>query len=359
MRVRELRQLRQRERVETPKKHREYSLDHRKRETYRTMNKRVVVIQGVESLAEVPGIDAIADEAEFRLVNDSQGIRKALPGAEVLLGWDADARNLKASFEASDRLRWVQWGAAGVDAALFPALVESEVILTNARGIFDRAMAEYTLGMILFFAKDFRRTTARQGERKWLHRHTERVAGTRALVIGTGSIGREIARLLRKTGIEVEGVGRRARAGDSDFDRVHGADDFDAPLGKADWVVLVPPLTEKNRGFFDAARFAAMKPSARLFNLGRGALVDEKAMVEALAQGRIAGAGLDVFATEPLEPESPLWTMDNVLVSPHMSGEYHGFEKTLVDLFVDNFRRYVRGETLVNLVDKGLGFVSK
>lgn len=327
-------------------------------EALSTMNKRIVVIQGVEDLAELPGIEMLADEAELRPVNDPQGIARALPGAQVLLGWDADARNLKLSFEASDRLRWIQWGAAGVDAALFPALVESDVMVTNARGIFDRAMAEYTLGMILFFAKDFRRTIDLQSERGWLHRHTRRIAGTRALVIGTGSIGREIARLLQKTGIEVEGVGRRARDGDPDFSRVHGASDFDAPLGDADWVVLVAPLTQRNRGFFDAARFAAMKPSARFFNLGRGALVDEPAMVRALTQGTIAGAGLDVFATEPLDPKSPLWTMDNVIVSPHMSGEYHGFEKTLVDLFIDNFRRFVRGEPLVNLVDKRLGFVS-
>ncbi|MBF2761174.1 MAG: D-2-hydroxyacid dehydrogenase [Ectothiorhodospiraceae bacterium AqS1] len=322
------------------------------------MNKPIIVIQGVEDLAEVPGIDALAEEAELRLVDDPQGIAEALPGAQVLLGWDADARNLKLSFAASDRLRWIQWGAAGVDAALFPALVESDVVVTNARGIFDRAMAEYTLGMILFFAKDFRRTLDLQSERKWLHRHTLRVAGTKALVIGTGSIGREIARLLKKTGIEVEGVGRRARAGDSDFSRVHAADDFDAALGEADWVVLVAPLTPQNRGFFDADRFAAMKRCARFFNLGRGALVDEPALVEALAQGEIAGAGLDVFEGEPYDPTGPLWAMDNVIVSPHMSGEYHGFERTLVDLFIDNFRRFVRGDPLVNTVDKRLGFVS-
>ena len=321
-------------------------------------NKRTtVVIQGVESAYEVPGIEAIEGDAAFRCASDLDALRDALPGAEVLLGWSFAADGIKHAFECADRLRWIQWGGAGVDAALFPALVESDVTLTNVRGVFDRAMAEYTLGMILAFAKDFRRTDTRQRERQWQHRLTEPVAGTKALVVGAGSIGRAIARTLRSAGIEVEGVGRTAREGDPDFGRVHGNEDLNRALGSADWVVLIAPLTRQTRGMFDAARFAAMKSTARFFNLGRGALVDEPALIEALENGVIAGAGLDVFAEEPLPAVSPLWGMENVLVSPHMSGDFHGHKAAMAKVFIENFRRYRAGEPLVNIVDKRLGFV--
>ena len=322
------------------------------------MNGRTtVVIQGVESAGEVPGVEALADEASLRCANGLDALRDALPGAEVLLGWNFAADDVTRAFDRADRLRWIQWGGAGVDAALFPALVESGVTLTNVRGVFDQAMAEYTLGMILAFAKDFRRTDALQRERTWSHRLTEPVAGTRALVVGAGSIGRAIARTLRAAGIEVEGVGRSARADDPDFGRVHGNEDLDRRLGSADWVVLITPLTERTRGMFDAARFAAMKPTARFFNLGRGALVDEPAMIEALGNGVIAGAGLDVFAEEPLPAASPLWAMENVIVSPHMSGDFHGHKAAMAEVFIENFRRYRAGEPLMNVVDKRLGFV--
>ena len=317
-----------------------------------------VVIQGVESACEVPGIEAIEAEAAFRCASGLDALRDALPGAEVLLGWKFAADDITHAFHRADRLRWIQWGGAGVDAALFPALIESDVTLTNVRGVFDQPMAEYTLGMMLAFAKDFRRTDTLQRERKWLHRLTEPIAGTKALVVGAGSIGRAIARTLRAAGIEVEGVGRTARDGDPDFGRVHCDEDLNRVLGAADWVVLITPLTARTRGMFDVSRFAAMKPTARFFNLGRGALVDEPAMIEALTGGRIAGAGLDVFTTEPLPADSPLWEMENVIVSPHMSGDFHGHKAAMAKVFIENFRRYRAGEPLVNVVDKRLGFVA-
>ena len=318
-----------------------------------------VVLQGIESAGEVPGIEAIEADAAFRFASDFDSLREALPGAEVILGWNFRADDIAHAFEHADRLRWLQWAGAGVDATLFPALVESDVTLTNVRGVFDQPMAEYTLGMILGFAKDFRGSYTRQRERKWSYRLNERIAGTKALVVGAGSIGRAIARTLRAAGIEVEGVGRTARNGDPDFGRVHGNEDLNHALASADWVVLIAPLTEQTRGMFDVSRFAAMKPTARFFNLGRGALVDEPAMIEALENGVIAGAGLDVFTEEPLPGASPLWEMENVFVSPHMSGDFHGHKKAMADVFMENFRRYRAGEPLVNVVDKRLGFVPR
>ncbi|MDX1432342.1 MAG: D-2-hydroxyacid dehydrogenase, partial [Gammaproteobacteria bacterium] len=257
----------------------------------------------------------------------------------------------------ADRLRWIHWSGAGVDAVLFPDLAASDIVLTNARGIFDRAMAEYVLGVILAFAKDLPRTLELQREHAWEHRLTECIAGRRARVVGVGSIGREIGRVLGAVGMHVEGIGRTARAGDADFSAIHAVADLDRRLGAADYVVLVPPLTEQTRGMMGAAQLRAMRPHARLINVGRGALLDEQALARALERGAIAGAALDVFATEPLPADSPLWDVPGLLVSPHMSGDFHGYPEALAGLFLDNLRRFRAGERLRNVVDKALGFV--
>ena len=318
-----------------------------------------VVIQGAASAEEVPGMAAIADTADLRFSMTAAELRAALPGADVLLGWDFAAGGLEEAWEAADDLRWIQWCGAGVNAVLFPGLVRSDVILTNARGVFDRAMAEYTLGLIISFAKRFPESFALQARGEWSHRLTGRIAGARLLVVGVGSIGREIARLAVAVGMAVEGVGRTARRGDGDFERIHGQDSLDDCLAEADHVVLITPLTAETAGLFGASRFAAMKPSAQFINLGRGRLVDEAALIAALDAGALAGAALDVFETEPLPADSPLWRHPAIIVSPHMSGDFIGYEDAVAELFLDNFRRYQAGEPLRNLVDKALGFAAR
>jgi phosphoglycerate dehydrogenase-like enzyme len=317
----------------------------------------VVVIQGASGADRVPGIAAIESEAELRFADSADELTQMLPGAEVLLGWNFSEAGLRDAWSRADRLRWIHWTGAGVDAVLFPELVESDVVLTNARGIFDRAMAEYVLGLILSFAKGFPETTLHQAERRWDHRLTELIMERRVLIVGVGSIGREIARLLTHAGLHVEGVGRRARPGDEDFVTIHAREDLDAVLPGADYVVIVVPLTDETRGLFGAGQMRAMKPTARLINVGRGALLDESALVEALRGGEIAGAALDVTRIEPLPASSPLWPMANVIISPHMSGDYVGYEQAVVSAFIDNFRRFGSGKSLLNVVDKKSGFV--
>ena len=322
------------------------------------MRKRtVVVVQGAAGTDEVPGIERIAPEAELRYADSADALGDALPGAEVLLGWSFREGSLRDMWSRADRLRWIHWTGAGVDAVLFPELVASDVVLSNARGIFDRAMAEYVLGLILSFAKRFPETTRHQLERRWEHRLSETIIGRRVLVIGIGSIGTEIARMLKAAGLHVEGVGRRARASHPVFAAVHANARLDEVLPTADYVVVVVPLTQATRAMIGAAELAAMKPTARLINVARGAVVDEPALIEALRDGRIAGAALDVTAVEPLPKESPLWEMHNVIVSPHMSGDFIGYEQALSSAFVENFRRYRAGEPLLNVVDKASGFV--
>jgi len=321
--------------------------------------KPILVVQGVKQLDEVPGLEVLADQAEIRTATSVSELRAALAGAEVMLGWNFRADSLRAAWSAADSLRWLHWAGAGVDAAMFDELVNSEVTLTNARGVFDQPMAEWVLGMIIGFAKRFPETYASQARAEWNHQLSEQVTGKRALVVGVGSIGRAVGRLLRAAGMQVEAIGRSARSGDVDFGQVFAVDDLLARLPTADYVVLITPLTEQTRGLFGVQQFAAMNPRARFLNIGRGALVVEDALLAALREGQIAGAALDVFVEEPLPPQSPFWTAPNCVVSPHMSGDYDEYETAMARQFIANWERYCAAETLSNLIDKRLGFAAR
>jgi len=317
-----------------------------------------LIIQGVEDPDEVPGIEAISDHARFRCASDLATLERALPGAEVMLGWNFRAADLETAWPHADGLRWIHWCGAGVDALLFPALVGSQVTVTNARTLFDQPMAEYTLGLILAMAKGLPRTLDAQRERRWDYRLEERIEGARVLVVGAGSIGRAIARLLRAAGMRAQVMGRSARSGDPEFDRILGVHDLDRHLGEADYVVLVTPLTDATRGLFSAGRFHAMKRSARFINLGRGALVDEDALLTALRQGTIAGAASDVFQSEPLPADHPLWDAPGFIASPHISGDVLDYRTLMAEQFMSNFQAWCEGRPLANVVDKALGFVT-
>lgn len=303
-----------------------------------------------------PHLEALESRAELRYC-DAAGLGAALAGAEALLLWDFFSTALRDAWEHADTLRWVHVAAAGVDTLLFDDLVASRVVVTNARGVFDRPIAEFVLASILVQAKGLHAVRARQRDRHWEHQETETVDGKRALVVGTGAIGREIARLLGAAGMEVRGAGRTARSGDADFGEVLASSGLAAYVGWADHVVLAAPLTEQTRHLLDAPVLEAMKPTAHLVNIGRGELVDETALLDALTRGRIAAASLDVFEHEPLPVDDPLWNAPGVVVSPHMSGDAAGWLDTLATQFVQNAERFLDGEALVNVVDKSLGFV--
>jgi phosphoglycerate dehydrogenase-like enzyme len=303
-----------------------------------------------------PGADAVAGVAEVRYVTDKDLV-SALPGADVLLVWDFRSEALPDAWPAADSLRWVHASSAGVNHVLSDAVVASDVMVTNSRGIFDEPMAEYVLALALALAKDLPTTLGLQRERRWRHRETERLGGRRALVAGTGPIGRAIGRKLAAAGMAVTGLGRQAKGSDPDLGSVLPMERLAEGLAEADYVVLAAPLTDLTRGMMDAAALGTMKPTARLINVGRGQLVVQKDLVAALTAGRIAGAALDVFADEPLPESSPLWGMANVIVSPHMSGDVVGWRSELVALFHDNLSRYLDGRPLRNVVDKRRGYV--
>ena len=315
----------------------------------------IVVVLHADNRPE--GLDKVAEFAEVRHAT-ADTLADALDGADVLLVWDFFSDALKEAWPHAGSLRWVHVAAAGVDTLLFDDLVDSDVVVTNSRGIFDRPIAEFVLGAILAFAKDVPTSLQLQREHEWRHRETERIADAHVVVAGTGAIGREIARLLRAVDMRVSGAGRRARSGDPDFGEVRLSEELPDYIGEADYLVLVAPLTEQTHSMVDATVLDAMKPTARLVNVGRGELVVTDDLVDALRTGRIAGAALDVFDTEPLPVDSPLWALDSVLISQHMSGDAVGWRNRLAQLFVDNAERYRSGEQLHNVVDKKRGYVS-
>lgn len=304
-----------------------------------------------------PGLDEIANDVRLRTATSDE-LPAALSGADVLLVWDFLSDAVRPAWPAADALRWVHTASAGVDLVAFPELLDSDVVLTNSRGVFDVPMAEYVLGLVLAFGKDLPGTLRRQDRRIWQHRETERLAGRCAVVVGSGPVGRAISRQLAAVGLRVHLVGRVERTGDPEFGTVRAAGALRGLLPAADYLVLAAPLTEQTRGMIDATALAAMKTTARLVNVGRGALVVTDDLVAALRHGGIAGAALDVFETEPLPESSPLWTLPGVIVSPHMSGDVLGWREELVAVFTDNLDRYRSGRPLRNVVDKVRGYVS-
>jgi phosphoglycerate dehydrogenase-like enzyme len=259
-------------------------------------------------------------------------------------------------FADATRVRWIQSASDGVDGLLFPALVESGVVVTNARGIFDDPIAEWAIAAMVAFTTGLHTSVVDQTRARWTDgRRRDRVASQHLVVVGPGPIGRATATRARALGMTVEAVGRSERT-DEVLGPIAGPVGFHEALARADHVLDALPLTPDTHAMFDAKAFDAMRPTAHFVNIGRGATVDEDALIDAIRSGAIAGASLDVFVEEPLPPDSPLWSMPSVAVSPHISGDLHDWEEAVVGVFVDNLRRFVAGEPLRNPVDTEAGF---
>lgn len=314
----------------------------------------VVVVLGPRD-EPPPGIERAAEHAELRAADGAAQLRDALPGADVLFFWRARRGDLEEAWDAADGLRWIQTASDGVDGLLFPALACSDIIVTNGRGIFDDAIAEWVIGVLLGFVTRIPESFAAQRQHRWISGETERLAGRRLLIVGPGPIGRAVATRARSLGMEIDAVGRTSRMDDM-FGHVRSIADLKEAVAAADVVVDTLPLTPETHHLFDGQVFAAMRPTARFVNVGRGATVDEPALITALRAGQLAGAALDVFETEPLPADSPLWDLPGVIISPHMCGDFQGWEEAAVALFLDNLARFAHGEDLRNLVDKHAGF---
>ena len=300
----------------------------------------------------VPGTEVVSpatrEEAEAQL-----------PETEVVLGFVVRPHNL----ERAKQLKWVHSTAASATHVLFPALIESDVVVTNARGLHADAMAEHTLGLMLSFARNLHRSRDDQHARRWspetLWKEApgiDSLAGTTLGLIGLGQVGGAIATRARALGMRVIAVRKRPAAEPAPADEQWPVSRLGDLLEEADWVVIAAPHTRDTERLIGAPELARMKPSARLVNLGRGALVDEDALYVALRGGAIAGAALDVFCEEPLPPDHPFWSLKEVILTPHTSGLGPRYWERALAQFTDNLRRYVAGEPLRNIVDKRAGY---
>lgn len=281
-----------------------------------------------------------------------------LAGADVHFGVPGETpAALAAVVRRCRRLRWVQGTAAGAGELLRRAeLTAAElrrVMVTKARGVHATQLAEWALFGLLAVAKGLPRLSADKAVRRWHHYPVRELRGDTVLIVGLGSIGREVARLAHGLGMRTIGVRHHAAAGerDDDVDELHATAELPELVGRADAVVLCLPGTPATDGLFDRTLIERLPSHAAVVNVGRGATVDETALVDALTAGRIAGAALDVFATEPLPAGSPLWTLDNVLLSPHTAALSIHENERIVDQFVGNLSRYRDGLPLRNLVD--------
>lgn len=291
----------------------------------------------------------------------------AVRDAEVYFGFGLHP----ALLAGAPRLRWVQSAAAGVRSLLSPELLAREIVLTNAAGVMAIPMAEYVLAGVLHFLRGFDVALAQQravtwDRAPWVEPHAgpgafpgpREIGECRALVVGVRGIGAAVAERLTALGATCVGVRRRpAAAAPPGFAAVVGQDALDAELARADLVVLAAPSTPETERLLDARRLGLLRPSAIVVNVGRGALVDEGALAAALAAGRLRGAVLDVMDVEPLPPDSPLWRLPNVLLTPHVSAtSAAGFWPRMLDVFLDNWTRWRRGAPLRNVVDPAAGY---
>ncbi|OZD07199.1 hypothetical protein CH275_08555 [Rhodococcus sp. 06-235-1A] len=283
----------------------------------------------------------------------------AVSWAEVLLFRTFESADLRDVWRNAENLRWIHASSAGVDRLLDPVLREGPWLLTNSGGILDRAIAEYVAAGILASVKKLPQALRRQRERVWEHRGTNGIQGRHALVVGPGSIGREIARVLGALGMRVDASATSRRPGDAEFGQILDVHELPSYAGEYDVIVLAAPLTDRTRGLVDIEVLDAMRPDAGLVNIARGPVVDEAALSGALASGAIGWAVLDVFEVEPLPETSPLWDLDNVILTAHLAGDADDFAERLWQLFEDNLGRYLTGSPLANVVDKQAGYVRR
>jgi phosphoglycerate dehydrogenase-like enzyme len=298
----------------------------------------------------------IAPDCDVIPIGPDGEVTEPLEGADVLfLRWGLSPEATRRLLARVPNLRWIHTISAGVDHLLFPELRESDAILTNASGVFNIPIAETVMAYILAVVKRLPEFWAHQREHRWEKLPLRELRGLTVGIVGLGDIGTEVARLCRAFGMRVLGLRRRPAPSDL-ADEVLPPDRLQDLLARSDFVVIAVPLTAETRGMIGRAELAAMKPDAWLVNISRGAIVDEEALIEALRAGRIGGACLDVFAEEPLPPESPLWDMPNVIITPHNSWSSPHIEEREIALFLENLRRYVAGEPLLNVVDKQAGY---
>lgn len=308
----------------------------------------------------------LAAEIEQHLPSDTQFVRVDSDGnfdgdasdAEVYLnGFKLKPTTLHKVLAAAPGVRWQQTPSAGVNHILTPIFLQHDIILTNGAGVHAIPISEFVLTLILYHAKQLRQLQAAHDQHNWQKSWLvlSELATATVLIIGTGNIGQAIASRVKAFGGRVWGARRRPEPLPN-FDKIVGTDEWHALLPEVDYIVVATPLTPETKGLIDETVLRSLSSRAYLINVGRGAVVDESALTKALTEGWIAGAALDTVSIEPLPPESPLWSLPNLLITPHTSAISPALKGRIAALFLDNLQRYRVGQPLRNVVNKQAGY---
>jgi len=299
-------------------------------------------------------------QSEVVRLTSYDNVEKELPETEVAFTFSIRPEQL----QFANKLRWVHSPAAAIHQFLYPAFVSSDIQLTNAREVHGPVVAEHVLALILALAKRIPEDVRNQHkhvwgqETLWLEGRCPReIAGATLGLVGLGTIGRNVGKHASALGMKVIAVREHPERSKPEFvDEVLPVAGLNEMLSRADYVVLSPPLTPATRGMIGHDQLRTMKPGGYLINVGRGPLIDETALHEALREHKIGGAALDVFENEPLSPDSPLWNLDNLLITPHTAGMTTNLWERHYTLFSENLRRYLAGQPLLALVEKKRGY---
>ena len=306
-------------------------------------------------------IGELAPDVELLVTEERDEIEAALPQIEI-----AARRFPHDLIPRAPSLRWMQQWGAGTDWLMrYPQVARVDFVLTNASGVHAIPISEHILSLLLAFGRQLDLAVRAQARGEWRQpqgmdgdpgRPIFELAGKTMLLLGVGAIGARTAEVAAALGMRVWGVRRDPTVAVPHVEAIHGPDRLLELLPEADFVVLTVPLTRETRGMIGEQELRAMKPSAYIVNIGRGSTIQQTALVRALQEGWIAGAGLDVFEPEPLPAESPLWEVENVILTAHYAGRTPHYEERAMTIFLDNLERYVGGKPLRNVVDKGLGY---
>jgi phosphoglycerate dehydrogenase-like enzyme len=321
------------------------------------MNLLVVADQ---SLPELIFLEQLPKEINVIIENEADKIEKVASSVDILLlcNWSGNREILQKVLSLNSNIKWVHTWWTGVDSLVFPELANYPLTLTNAKGIYAEPLAEFVICACIYFAKNFPRMLNNQKQAHWEQFESELICGKTLGIFGYGEIGRSIAKKANALGMDVIAVRKRAELSEKDANLkgIIPFEEADSLFKTADFVVSSAPLTADTKHFIDKAKFDLMKSNAILINVGRGPVVKEVDLIDALKDRKIKGAALDVFEVEPLSKESPLWHMDNVLLSPHIADRNDGWLSNSINFFIQNCNKFVKGEELDNVVNLDLGY---
>ncbi len=286
-------------------------------------------------------------------------VAQEIADTDVFIGWSLRPEQ----FVQAKKLKWIHSPAAAVHQLMYPELMASDVLVTNSSSVHGPVVAEHAIAMLLAVAKRLPQAMHYQNQHKWSQEllfqerpRPREIAGATVLVVGVGGIGSAFIRLVKALGMKVMAVREDPSKGTAGADSVHGSSEIDQLLPLADFVLLCTPVTPATTGILNADRLKRMKPDAYLMNVSRGPLIDEPALVDALRRRQIAGAALDVFNEEPLPPGSPLWALDNLLITPHSAAVTEKLWDRHYELIAENINRFLAGKPLLNSVDTRRGY---